>query len=113
RLEAIAPTDGKVVEATRVPTGIPELDGMMGGGMPAGDATAILGPSGSGKTVVALRYVVEGLQAGERCLYVSFQETSDQLVRKAASFGWDLVSGLESGQLAIHHVPQGNLNIDT
>jgi circadian clock protein KaiC len=113
RLEAMAPRDGEVVGATRVASGIPELDTMLGGGVPAADATAILGPSGSGKTVIALRYIVEGLQAGERCLYVSFQETANQLVHKAASFGWDLASGLESGQLTIYHVAPGNLNVDT
>src|SRR5207248_1434419 len=93
----------------RVPTGIAGLDEMMGGGIPAADATAILGPSGSGKTVVALRYIVQGLRDGERCLFVSFQEDVDQLIRKADSFGWDLTSALQSGQAAIHHVPQGAL----
>jgi circadian clock protein KaiC len=112
RLEAIVPADEGVTEAARVASGIPELDEMMGGGVPAADATAILGPSGSGKTVIALRYIFEGLRTGERCLYVSFQESPDQLVRKAASFGWDLASGLESGQLTIYHVPPGNLNLD-
>ena len=85
----------------------------MGGGTPAGDATAILGPSGCGKTVLALRFIAQGLADGERCLYASFQESADQLVTKAASFGWDLAGPLESGQLVIHHVPQGELNLDT
>jgi circadian clock protein KaiC len=113
RLESIAPAEGEVVETTRVSSGIPELDEMMGGGMPVADVSAILGPSGSGKTVIALRYIDEGVRRGENCLYVSFQETTDQLVRKAASFGWDLASGLKSGQLTIYHVPPGNLNLDT
>lgn len=113
RLETVAPREGEFVGGMRVSSGIPELDEMMGGGVPAADATAILGPSGSGKTVLTLRYIDEGLRAGERCLYVSFQETADQLVHKAASFGWDLASGLESGQLTIYHVPPGSLNIDT
>ena len=52
----------------------------MGGGTPAGDATAILGPSGCGKTVLALRFIAQGLADGERCLYASFQESADQLV---------------------------------
>jgi circadian clock protein KaiC len=113
RLESVAPAERDVVETTRVSSGIPELDEMMGGGMPAADVSAILGPSGSGKTVIALRYIDAGVRRGEGCLYVSFQETADQLVRKAASFGWDLASGLKSGQLTIFHVPTGNLNLDT
>jgi circadian clock protein KaiC len=90
-----------------------ELDELMGGGIPVADATAILGPTGSGKTAIALRFIFEGVRADEPCLYVSFQETAAQLVQKADSFGWDLASGLDSGQLKIHHVPHGELNLDS
>jgi circadian clock protein KaiC len=85
---------------------------MMGGGIPVGDLTAILGPSGSGKTIVALRFVAQGLEEGERCLYVSFQEDGDQLVKKAASFGWDLAGAREDGRLLIYHLPQGIFSLD-
>jgi circadian clock protein KaiC len=74
---------------------------MMGGGIPAAEATAVLGASGSGKTVLALRFIAQGLEDGERCLYVSFQERSHQLIRKAASFGWDLAAAEEAGKLTI------------
>jgi circadian clock protein KaiC len=44
---------------------------------------------------------------------VSFQETGDQLLKKAAGFGWDMESALKSGQLAIHYIPIGELDLDT
>jgi circadian clock protein KaiC len=113
RLEAIVHSANDPVEpAQRISSGVPALDEMMDGGLPAAEATAVLGPSGSGKTVVALEFIVKGLEDGERCLYVSFQERVPQLIRKAASFGWDLGPALESGQLTIYHVPQGELNLD-
>jgi circadian clock protein KaiC len=112
RLETLAPK--LHVEANgQVTSGIPKLDKLMGGGMSAGQATVVLGPSGAGKTILGLRFAAQGLEAGERCLYVSFQETADQLVRKAASFGWDMAKARESGQLAIHYVPIGELDLDT
>jgi circadian clock protein KaiC len=111
RLEALAPKDAKP-DGSRLASGISGLDEMMGGGIPVGDVSAILGPSGSGKTIAALRFVSHGIEQGERCLYFSFQEDGDQLVAKAASFGWDLAAARESGQLLVHHVPQGNLNLD-
>ncbi|MEX2210960.1 MAG: ATPase domain-containing protein [Gaiellaceae bacterium] len=111
RLEALAPEDAKP-DGGRIASGIPGLDEMMGGGIPAGNVSAILGPSGSGKTIAALRFIAHGIEAGDRCLYYSFQEDGDQLVKKAASFGWDLAAARESGQLLVHHVPQGNLNLD-
>ncbi len=96
----------------RISSGIPGLDEMMGGGIPAAEATAVLGASGSGKTALALGFIAQGLADGERCLYISFQERVHQLVRKAASFGWDLAPMLLSGQLTIYHVPHGQLNLD-
>ena len=111
RLESLAPA-GAATENGRIPSGIAGLDEMMGGGIPARDSTALLGPSGSGKTIAALQFVAQGLERGERCLCVSFQEDTDQLVKKAASFGRDLAGPLESGQLAIYHVPPGELDLD-
>lgn len=111
RLESLTPATF-TLENGRITSGIGGLDEMIGGGIPAGDSTALLGPSGSGKTIAALQFVARGVEEGERCLYVSFQEDGDQLVKKAASFGLDLASARESGQLAIYHVPQGNLDLD-
>src|ERR1700674_5109773 len=112
RLETLVP-NGTVDADGRVASGVPRLDELMGGGMRVGEGTVVLGPSGAGKTILGLRFAAEGLAAGERCLYVSFQETGDQLIRKAASFGWDMAKALESGQLAIHYVPVGELDLDT
>src|SRR6202171_452922 len=112
RLETLAP-NGAVAADAPVASGVPRLDELMGGGMRAGQATVVLGPSGAGKTILGLRFAAEGLEAGERCLYVSFQETAEQLIRKAASFGWDMAKARESGQLAIHYVPVGELDLDT
>lgn len=113
RLETMIPSaDGAAKLEGRIVSGIVGLDKMMGGGIPAGDATAILGPSGSGKTVLALRFVAQGVEEGKRCLYVSFQEDADQLIDKAASFGWDLADAHRSGQLLVHHVPHGELTLD-
>jgi circadian clock protein KaiC len=111
RLETLAP-NGTVDAEGRVASGVPRLDDLMGGGMSAGQATVVLGPSGAGKTIFGLRFAVQGLEAGGRCLYVSFQETADQLVKKAASFGWNIADAWKSGQLAIHYVPVGELDLD-
>jgi len=113
RLETIAlPPAAQEPVGDRIATGIPKLDELMGGGIHDGEATAIVGPSGTGKTGISLHFVVQGLNEGERCLYVSFQESPSQLVEKAASFGWDLAAPLESGRLTIHHVPGEELDLD-
>jgi circadian clock protein KaiC len=114
RLETIAIAPGDEPRAgKRISSGIARLDELMGGGSQVGDATAILGPSGSGKTIACVHFVVQGLEEGERCLFVSFQETPSQLMEKAASFGLDLAGACESGQLTIYHVSPGDLDLDT
>ncbi|GAA2513197.1 ATPase domain-containing protein [Pilimelia columellifera] len=96
----------------RIGAGVDGLGELMGGGIGAGEATVVLGPSGVGKTILGLRFVVEGLDRGERCLYVTFQDTAEQLIKMASGFGWDLQTPVDKGQLVIHHVPLGDLDLD-
>jgi circadian clock protein KaiC len=96
----------------RIRSGIPGLDELMGGGISAGEASVVVGPSGVGKTIFGLRFVHEGLAQDERCLYVTFQDTPEQLVKMAAAFGWDLDPARDGRQLLVHHVPIGNLDLD-
>jgi circadian clock protein KaiC len=111
RIETLDP--GAAAEVSgRISSGIPGLDELMGGGIGAGEATVVLGPSGVGKTISGLRFVTEGIGQGHRCLYVTFQDTANQLVKMAAGFGWDLETAREKGQLMVHHVPLGELDLD-
>lgn len=111
RVETLDPGAPRNVTG-RIPSGIPGLDQLMGGGISAGEATVVLGPSGVGKTIAGLRFVTEGIARGDRCLYVTFQDTPDQLVKMAAAFGWDIHTACEDGQLVVHHVPLGELDLD-
>jgi circadian clock protein KaiC len=111
RIETVEP--GAPAQVTgRIPSGIPGLDELMGGGIGAGEATALLGPSGIGKTIFWLRFTAEGLANDERCLYVTFQDAPDQLIKMATSFGWDLDEARTKGKLVVHHVPLGELDLD-
>lgn len=113
RLETLAPQDVPgLSHGEKIEIGVSRLDEMMGGGIRRTDATALMGPSGCGKTVLSLHYIDRGLKEGERCIYISFQETQDQLLAKAASFGMGMEDALSSGNLVIHHVPQGRLDLD-
>jgi circadian clock protein KaiC len=111
RIETLVPAESVPVSG-RLTSGTPALDELMGGGIATGDATVVLGPSGAGKTIFALRYVAEGLERGENCLYVTFQDTADQLVGMATAFGWDFEQARSKGQLVISHVPMGSLDLD-
>jgi circadian clock protein KaiC len=111
RVETLVP-DPEAPLSGQVPSGIPGLDGLMGGGARQGDASLVTGPSGVGKTIFGLRWLVEAMNWGENCLYVTFQASGAQLTSVAAGFGWDLAAYRDSGQLVISHVPMGDLDLD-
>jgi circadian clock protein KaiC len=111
RIETLIPARVHPV-AGRIHSGISGLDEMMSGGTKVGDATLVMGPSGVGKTIFGLRWVAQELEQGERCLYVTFQDTADQLAGMATGFGWDFDAARASGQLMISHVPMGDLDLD-
>lgn len=111
RIETIEPGEPARVTG-RIPTGVPGLDELMDGGIGAGEATVVVGPSGIGKTIFGLRFVTEGLAHDERCLYVTFQDAPDQLIKMAAAFGWNLEQARAKGTLIVHHVPLGELDLD-
>ena len=91
-LDSEAPLTGQV------PSGIPGLDDLMGGGARQGDASLVTGPSGVGKTIFGLRWLVEAMNRGENCLYVTFKASGAQLTSVAAGFHWDLAAYRDSGQ---------------
>jgi circadian clock protein KaiC len=111
RIETLAPATTPTFSG-RTPTGVAGLDGLMGGGIPIGDTTLVLGPPGAGKTIGSLNFIADGLSRQERCVYISFQDTADQLVGMSRSFGWDFQAECDAGRLTISHVPMGSLDLD-
>ncbi len=83
----------------RIGTGIPQLDEMCDGGVFKSSVTLITGPSGTGKTTFGLHFMVEGLRNGEKALFISFEESRDQLMRDAAPFSWNLGEYEKTGHL--------------
>lgn len=73
-----------------ISTGIAGLDSILGGGLPRGRLHLIEGPPGVGKTTLGLQFVLDGMQKGERALYVTFCETSADLKDVAGAHGWSL-----------------------
>jgi circadian clock protein KaiC len=111
RIETLIP-EMPAAASGRTRTGIPGLDELMDGGPMGTDATLITGPSGVGKTIFGLRWIAQGLEQRENCLYVTFQDAPAQLIATAAGFGWDLEKAQAEGQLAISYVPMGGLDLD-
>jgi circadian clock protein KaiC len=73
-----------------MPTGIAGLDDVMGGGYARASLHLIEGQPGTGKTTLALQFLMDGRDRGEKGLYVSLSETKAELIRSAKTHGWSL-----------------------
>ncbi|MGZ3656429.1 MAG: ATPase domain-containing protein [Bdellovibrionota bacterium] len=90
-------------QLNRCSTGTPGLDEVLRGGLPRERMYLLRGEPGTGKTTLALKFLLEGVKQGEKCLYITFSETRDELEATAESHGWSL-HGLELFELtALEH----------
>jgi circadian clock protein KaiC len=86
-----------------VSSGVADLDAMLSkGGWYRGSTTMISGESGTGKTTFASFFADASCARGERCLYLAFEESPDQIVRNMASVGLKLRKWVKDGTLRIH-----------
>ena len=89
----------------KAPTGIPGLDEITNGGLPRGRPTLVCGGAGCGKTLLAMEFLVRGaLEYDEPGVFMSFEETTDDLVENAQSLGFDLRRLSERRRLLLDYV---------
>lgn len=75
----------------KLATHIAGFDHISCGGLPKGRTTLVAGTSGSAKTVFAAQFLVAGITiAGENGVFVTFEESPDDLRRNMKGFGWDI-----------------------
>jgi circadian clock protein KaiC len=91
------------VSSERVSTGISRLDEMLGGeGYFRGSSILVSGTAGVGKTTVAAHFATAFGQRGERCMYCSFEEPEQQILRNMRSVGLELERWVRKGLLRFH-----------
>ena len=79
------------MQVQKLPTGIEGFDDVCRGGLPVSRSTLVSGTSGTGKTVFSLQYLHHGIcNFDEPGIFVTFEESPLDIIRNAASFGWDL-----------------------
>jgi circadian clock protein KaiC len=106
---------GKVEKAKgqgRLTFGVPELDAMLGGGIPEGDSLLIAGPSGTGKTLLGTQFIAEGLRRSETAVVAIFEERPEDYLARAAELGFDLATYRERGDLDLLYLRPLDLSVD-
>ncbi len=74
----------------KIRTGVAGLDKMLHGGLVPGRPYIVSGPPGSGKTILSVQFLREGLEGGERCLFVALEEPPNELKANMRPFRWNL-----------------------
>ena len=92
-------------ELQKTLTGIDGLDGLTEGGIPKGRPTLICGSAGCGKTLLSMQFLMNGIvEFNEPGVFMSFEESSQDLTTNVNSLGFDLEKLQEDKKLVIEHV---------
>ncbi|PKP00188.1 MAG: KaiC 1 [Bacteroidetes bacterium HGW-Bacteroidetes-8] len=87
------------------PTGIKGFDEITGGGVPKGRPILVCGGAGCGKTLFAIEFLVRGAtEFNEPGVFMSFEETNEELTINVASLGFDLKDLIRRKKLVLDHV---------
>lgn len=100
----------RVQPVEKITTGIPGLDVITEGGLPTRRLTLLAGTAGSGKTIMASHFIAAGIELfGEPGVFVTFEDSPDDIRRNMASFGWDIAKWEEQGKwLFVDGSPRGD-----
>lgn len=94
-----------VVGLLKERTGIPGFDEITGGGLPKGRPTLVCGSAGAGKTLFAMEFLVRGAMLhDEPGVFISFEETNEELATNVASLGFDLKQLIAGKKLIVDYV---------
>lgn len=89
-----------------VSTGIDTLDAMLDGGLPDEHTVLMTGTPGTGKSTLAMSFLQAGIDAGEDCLYVTTEQTVEELRHSFAPFAYDIDAEALTVR-SIHAAPGG------
>ena len=96
----------RAAQGSRCLMGVPELDRMLGGGLPRGYSLLVAGPSGSGKSILAASFLAEGARHGETGVVAAFEQHPNEARNPV------LVDLITRGQVALIDSREPDLSID-
>jgi len=85
----------------RIPTGIPGLDPLIGGGLIKKSTTLIAGGPGTGKTLLVLQTTNNLLKQGKKVFFLSLESDTDKILQYGESMGFELKKYATERQLIV------------
>lgn len=95
---------------TALPSGIAELDRLLGGGLAAGSSTLVIGPAGTGKSLLVLQFLAASVARGERAGLFIFDEELGLLFSRAKSLGIDLEAMRQDNKLFVEQLDAAEIS---
>ena len=93
-----------------LPSGIRELDALLGGGVTSGSSTLVMGPAGTGKSLLVLQHIRAAVARGERAALFVFDEELGLLFERSRQLGIDLAAMQNSGNLRVQQMDATELS---
>jgi circadian clock protein KaiC len=88
----------------KLPSDIPSLDDLLGGGVEQGTSTLIVGGAGTGKSTIAAQFCVAAAGRGQRSIVFMFDESPNTLFSRCAGLGLDLEGYVKAGLIELVQV---------
>ncbi len=92
------------------PSGVPELDALLGGGLERGTSTLLMGPSGVGKSTLAAQYVLAAAERGQHAVVYLFDEGVENFLARTTGLGLDVRGQVQAGRVSLRQVNPAQLS---
>jgi len=92
------------VKVERIESGIPGLDELTEGGFAKGSINLIAGTTGTCKTIFSSQFIWHGLQKGERGVYITLEESAEDIKDEARQFGMDFDKYVQQKKCIVEYV---------
>jgi circadian clock protein KaiC len=93
-----------------VPSGNPELDKLLGGGLERGTNALLIGAAGVGKSSLALTYAIASAKRGEKAVFFAFDEGRGTLHARSRTIGLDIEGPIASGHLRVQQIDPAEMS---
>lgn len=103
---------GREYTQTKLPSGVPELDKLLDGGLTTGTVTFLSGPTGVGKTTTGVQFLTAAAQEGRRSVLFSFEEDRRTLLTRAEAIGLPLADQIDRGTIELVEIGPKELSIN-
>ena len=89
------------MKIVRLRTGVEGIDKLLEGGIPEGFFVAVTGEPGCGKTIFSIHFIYQGVLDGDKCIYVTTEESRESIMRQAAQFNMNFEKAIEEKKLIV------------